>query len=356
MRKILVILCVAWLMAAALYSFDRTKPAIAKEKYRIAWSHYVGWEPWEYGRYAGILKKWGDKYGADIELVLVPDYVASIEQYTVGQYIGVTITNMDALIMPAAAGMDTSIIIIGDFSKGNDGVVLKNGRSVRDLEGRKVKIVANSVSHYLLSRALEKNGMAERDVVLVNTSDSDIASAFINDRDPKAAVVTWNPMLMEVRDTPGATMVFDSSQIPGEIIDTLAVRSDAPEHLKKALAGAWYEIMSVMSSRSAKANEAVAYMAKFAGTTVGQFKAQLKTTEMFYKAEEAVAFTKSSELKRTMEYVRTFCFDHGLFGQASRSKDDVGILFPDGTVMGDRNNVKLRFDAKYMELAAKGKL
>ena len=56
-----------------------------------------------------------------------------------------------------------------------------------------------------------------------------------------------------------------------------------------------------------------------------------------------------------MEYVRAFCFDHGLYGDAD-SKDFVGIQFPDGSIIGDRNNVKLRFDAAFMELAAEGKL
>ncbi len=56
------------------------------------------------------------------------------------------------------------------------------------------------------------------------------------------------------------------------------------------------------------------------------------------------------------ELVRTFLFDHGLYGKNARSKDDIGILFPDGSVMGNQKNVKLRFDATYMQLAAEGKL
>ena len=56
-----------------------------------------------------------------------------------------------------------------------------------------------------------------------------------------------------------------------------------------------------------------------------------------------------------MEYVRSFCFDHGLYGDAD-SKDFVGIQFPDAAVVGDKTNVKLRFDAKFMQMAADGKL
>ena len=36
--------------------------------------------------------------------------------------------------------------------------------------------------------------------------------------------------------------------------------------------------------------------------------------------------------------------------------DAVGIGFPGGKTLGDAGNVKLRFDASYMKLAADGKL
>ena len=57
-----------------------------------------------------------------------------------------------------------------------------------------------------------------------------------------------------------------------------------------------------------------------------------------------------------MDLVRGFAFDHGLLGEGARSRDAVGIAFPGGTVLGDEKNVKLRFDAEVMKLAAEGKL
>jgi NitT/TauT family transport system substrate-binding protein len=57
-----------------------------------------------------------------------------------------------------------------------------------------------------------------------------------------------------------------------------------------------------------------------------------------------------------MEFVRTFSFEKGLFGQGARSKDAVGIGFADGSTLGNAKNVKLRFDATYMQMAADGKL
>jgi NitT/TauT family transport system substrate-binding protein len=52
-----------------------------------------------------------------------------------------------------------------------------------------------------------------------------------------------------------------------------------------------------------------------------------------------------------MDLVRRFSFDHGLLGNGAPSVDIVGILCPSGQVLGDKNNVKLRFDTSYMKWA-----
>ena len=329
-------------------------PAAAADKYRVAWSHYTGWEPWAYAQNAGILKKWASKYGIEIELTLVNDYVESINLYTGGKFDACAMTNMDALTIPAVGGIDSTVLVVGDFSNGNDGIVVKNGSTVKDLKGRSVKLVEFTVSHYMLARALEMNGMKEAEIKTVNTSDADIAAIFTSDKN--AAVVTWNPPLQQVRNVKGAKMVFDSSKIPGEIMDLMVVKTKAPDTLKKALTGAWYEVMKVMSDKGKGANDAIEYMAKFSGATVPEFRAQLATTSMFYGAAEAAAFAAGPEAKKTMDQIRGFTFAKGLFGKGAKSKDFVGIAFPDGTVLGDKKNVKLRFDATYMKMAAEGKL
>ena len=250
--KILKFLLLCLILAAG--------PVAAQSKFRVAWSHYTGWEPWGYAQSAGIMKKWAAKNKIDVEIVLINDYVESINLYTGGKFDACAMTNMDALTIPAVGGIDTTALIVGSFSNGNDGIVLKNGNSVKDLKGRSIKLVEFSVSHYLLARALAMNGMSERDVRTVNTSDADIAAVF--GADPKGAAVTWNPPLQQARNAKGAKMVFDSSQIPGEIIDMMVVKSAAPDSLKRALVGAWYEALAVMSSRDKAGNDALEFMAK----------------------------------------------------------------------------------------------
>jgi len=323
--------------------------AQAGESFRVAWSHYTGWEPWGYADSAGILKKWADKYGIQIELTLVNDYIESINLYTAGKFDACAMTNMDALTIPAVGGVDSTAVIVGDYSNGNDGIVMKNGTQVADLKGRTVNLVELSVSHYLLARALDQNGMSERDLKLVNTSDADIAAIFTSD--PNGAAVTWNPPLMQARNAKGANLVFDSSKIPGEILDLMVVKTSAPDSLKQALTGAWYETLATLTAKDTKANEALEYMAKASGATLAEFKAQLRTTAMYYQPKEGADFAASPQVRQTMEQVRRFSFDKGLFGNAASSPDTVGIEFNDGSVLGDKGNVRLRFTAKYMAAA-----
>ncbi len=324
-----------------------------KKEFRIAWSHYTGWEPWAYAEQSGILKKWADKYNITIRLERINDYVESINLYTAGRFDGCAMTNMDALTIPAMSGVDSTALIVGDYSNGNDGIVTKGEKSVKELKGKNILLVQFSVSHYLLSRALDMNGMTEKEMTLTNTSDAEIGAIFKTQE--KTIAVTWNPILMNAVKTPGANLIFDSSKIPGEIIDLMVVHSDAPDELKKALTGAWYETMQVMQSKD-KMKPAIDYMAEVSGASYDEFMAQLKTTAMFYSASDAVKFTSNEKLRKTMDYVCTFCFDKGLFAKDATSKDYVGIMFPDGAVLGDKKNVKFRFDVKYMQLAADGKL
>ncbi len=343
--------------AAALVTATLVAPVAAQERdsFRIAWSIYVGWMPWGYAADAGIVDRWADRYGISIEVVQINDYIESINQYTAGAFDGCVMTNMDALTIPAVGGVDSTALIVGDFSNGNDGLVVKGDRALEDMAGTTIHLVELSVSHYLLARALDSVGLSERDVDLVNTSDADIVSVFTASPDVEA-VVTWNPLLMEVAAHPGATRLFDSSRIPGEIIDMMVVNTDALEaspDLGRALVGAWYETMALMAAGD---EGALTAMAEAAGTDLAGYRAQLDSTQMFYEPAAAVTFTQSPALIDTMERVRRFSFTHGLLGQGAPSPDVVGIAFPDGTVLGDEDNVNLRFTADFMRMAAEGAL
>jgi len=349
------------LMACALLvascSSSADAPAEPKTEFNIGWSIYAGWMPWPYAQQSGIVKKWADKYGVEINFVQVNDYVESVNQYTAGKLDGVTVANMDALTIPAAGGKDTSAIIVGDYSNGNDGILLKGADSLSAIKGRQVYLVELSVSHYLLARGLESAQLALTDVRTVNTADADIVGAFTAPE--VTAAVAWNPQLSTMRATPGANQVFSSADIPGEILDLLVVDTAALKanpNLGKALAGIWYETMALMQRQDADGQAARAAMAKLAGTTPEEFESQLATTYLYAEPEAAVAATSAPALITTMTRVRDFSFSKGLFGQGATSADAIGMSFPGDKTLGDTGNITLRFDATFMQMAADGKL
>jgi NitT/TauT family transport system substrate-binding protein len=300
-------------ISAAMLGLSGTA-ATAAEKCHIAWSHYTGWEPAGYIEDTGIAKKWGEKFGVDLQFVHINDYIESVNQYAAGQFQGVTVTNMDGL------------------------------------KGKTWKLVELSVSHYLAARALDEGGMSERDVTVVNTSDADLGGLIASSK-PGDVFVTWNPILMAGRQVSNMELVFDSSQTPGEIIDTIMVGTNTSDACKSAITGAWYEGVAAMQDGSA-----LEFLADQAGGTVAEFKAQLETTRMFYDPAEGAAFAASPQVKNTMVEVARFSFDHGLYGDGAPSEQFVGIEYPDGSVWGDAGNVKLRFDNTFMLRAANGEL
>jgi NitT/TauT family transport system substrate-binding protein len=134
-----------------------------------------------------------------------------------------------------------------------------------------------------------------------------------------------------------------------------AVAKDNPD-FAKALVGIWYETLSRMTANDPAAKAAKEAMAKASGTDLAGFDSQLSTTKLFDKATDAEAFTRSKTIGTTMDRVRKFLFEKDLLGKGAKSADAVGIELADKSVLGDKSNVKLRFDPTFMDEAAKGKL
>ena len=81
------------------------------------------------------------------------------------------------------------------------------------------------MSRYLLDRALTMYGLRETEYRIVDVSGGAIAAAYL--AEPSArAVVTWNALVRHVlNEAPDNDIIFDSSQIPGEILDLVAIRT-----------------------------------------------------------------------------------------------------------------------------------
>jgi NitT/TauT family transport system substrate-binding protein len=342
---------------------QRTIVAQQKPSFTVGWSVYVGWDPYYYMARSGILKKWADKYGIDIKVQRF-DYAPSLDAFVAKNIDACAMTNMEALDMPAAAGVDTSAILLGDYSNGNDAVITRQNLGLAQIPGKPVMLVEKTVSQYLFERAMTLNGLAGqiKQVRYINTSDSDIAYAFLADAS-KPAVVTWKPLVSQIMKAKDVKMVFNSSQIPGEIMDLLVVRTEvlnradgSGQKFAKAMSGAWYELMGLMTQTGAAGDKVLTGIAEASKDSLISYKEQLSTTHMFYTPQSAVQMTASPDTKKTMDLVRQFCFSHGMLGEKTKSADDIGIQFADGSVLGKSDRIRLRFNPTFMQLAAEKKL
>ncbi|WP_020209568.1 putative urea ABC transporter substrate-binding protein [Gilvimarinus chinensis] len=325
--------------------------AQAEDQYKIAWTIYAGTMPLGYAQDHGILQKWGQKYGFGLQAVQLNDYIEAQTQFAAGTFDGSVAITLDALTIPAASGVDTTVVLPMSTSAGSDGIVMRGKEvSLESIKGKRVNLVELSGSHYMLARALDSVGLSEQDITVVNTSDADIGSIFTDSS--TEVVATWKPQLSQILNQfDDTSLVFDSSDIHGEIVDGLIVHTETlarEPNLGKALAGAWYETTAMLDPDHPEHTQFVQYMAEQLNTTAEDLNSQLATIE-FFNAQEGLSYVTSDSFTVTMERIADFAFAHGLLGDGAPSADFIGIETGTGSVIGSEENVKLRFSTQWMQ-------
>ncbi|HEY5894585.1 MAG TPA: ABC transporter substrate-binding protein [Chthoniobacterales bacterium] len=275
------------LVAAALALFP-----VHAEPLKIGYSDWPGWIAWE----VGLRKGWFKDAGVDVEFQWF-EYVPSLEAFSAGKLDAVCMTNGDALVT-GSTGAPSKIILINDYSNGNDMIVAKPGiESVKDLRGKKIGLEKNLVEHLLLLKALETNGMKESDVELINVATDDTPEALASgDVD---AIAAWQPSSGKVlKAVPGSKAIYTSADVPGLIYDVLAVR---PASLQahagewKKITQVWYKIVDYIYDPSTRAH-AIRIMAPRVHLSPKEYASFIDGTK-FLKLEEAKkAFEKAEGL------------------------------------------------------------
>jgi NitT/TauT family transport system substrate-binding protein len=130
--------------------------------------------------------------------------------------------SIDEVLTLAQSGMDPVILFVTAESRGGDAVMAHaDVTSLADLRGRRVAVQVNSVSAYLLRRALQSAGLAVTDLQIVNLPPDRHRVAFV--RREVDAVVTSEPVRTEILDL-GGTELFSSATLPLELVGVLVIR------------------------------------------------------------------------------------------------------------------------------------
>ena len=206
-RLLLLLLCVV-----ALVSCQRDDTPL-----RIASHVWLGYEPMFLSRSLG----WLDP--RHVELVETDTAAASLLALVEGQVDGAALT-LDEVLMARAQGLDLVVVLVFNVSVGADAILARPpAAGLQDMAGQRVGVELGTVGHLLLLLALEEAELEWSAIEVVNlTVAQQMAAQSSGGVD---WLVSYEPTATRLRQA-GWVEVFNSSQIPGYIVDVLAVRRD----------------------------------------------------------------------------------------------------------------------------------
>lgn len=286
MNLIRRLLCLTALTVAALPSI-----LSAAAPLKIAYSDWPGWVAWE----VAIQKGWLKEAGVAAEFVWF-EYGPSMEAFTAGKVDAVMVTNGDSLVT-GANGAKNVIVVVLDYSNGNDMIVAKPGiKSIKDLKGKKIGLEVGVVEHLMLLNALKKNGMTEADVTIVNTPTGQTPQVFASGQ--VDAIGAWQPNAGQaLKAVAGSTAIYTSADEPGLIYDTIAV---TPQSLAQRRAdwvkivSVWDKVVAYIKSPATK-DDALKIMAARTASTPAEYAGFLGGTRFLTLAESAKVIASSSK-------------------------------------------------------------
>jgi NitT/TauT family transport system substrate-binding protein len=276
---------------AVFATFGLSVPAGAAPL-RIGYSDWPGWVAFD----IALTKGWFKEAGVDVSFQWF-DYSASMDAFTAGKLDADLLTNGDTLVL-GSGGTKATIILVTDYSFGNDQVIGRPGiKSLADLKGKKVAVEVGLVDHLLLLNGLEKAGMTEADVTLVNTKTNETPQVLASGQ--VAAICAWQPSSGEaMKLVPGSKPIYTSKEAPGLIYDVLSVNpsslaSRRADWLK--LFGVWDRIVKYVYDPKT-ANDAIKIMGARDGLTPEQYKPLVGGTHLINVADAKKVFTKGPGL------------------------------------------------------------
>ncbi|RBW43447.1 ABC transporter substrate-binding protein [Psychromonas sp. B3M02] len=266
--------------------------ANAVEPLKIGYSDWPGWVAWE----VALEKEWFKEVGVEVEFEWF-DYVASLDAFAAGKLDAVGMTNGDALVI-GSTGAKGIMILVNDYSNGNDMVVANPGiNSLKELKGKKIGVEVGYVSHLMLLDALEKVGMTENDVELVNVPTNETPQVLASgDVD---AIVAWQPSSGQALVTsPGSKALTTSKDAPGLIYDTYVVSPTSYATRKsdwEKVVKVWYKVVDFVNDPKTRP-EALTIMSARVGLSPEEYAPLLEGTKILSLSEAKAVFEKSDEL------------------------------------------------------------
>lgn len=278
-------------LSLSLGLFTASAPSFADVS--IGYSDWPGFVAWQ----VAIEKGWFKEAGVTAKFEWF-DYSASMDAYAAGKIDGVLITNGDALVT-GSAGAKSLMIMLTDYSNGNDMIIAKPGiKSIKDLKGKKVAVEQGLVEHLLLLNALKNSGMKESDVTIINAKTNEMPQVLASG--DVSAVGAWQPISGQaMKAVPGSRPIVTSADEPGLIYDGLAV-NPASAKQKRAewlkVLKVWDRVVTYVNDPKTQA-DAVKIMSSKSGVTPEEYLPMLKGTKLLSLSDNKKVYKKATGFK-----------------------------------------------------------
>ncbi len=253
--------------------------AQAAQPLRVGIPIWVGWMPF----WIIEEKELGKKHKLNATLTQFNVQTEARQALAAGSLDVCALNTSDVLAINAQSPV-AKVIALTNASAGADIIVARGVEKLADLKGKTVALELGSVSHFFFSKVLEKAGLKEADVKLVNMSAQDAGAAFA----AKAADVslTWEPFASQGIASGGKALAT-SKDTPNLIIDIIAARDDILASRKddvKRLLDAWFDALAFVSTNK---EEAYAIMAKRSDVKVDEFSGMWDGVKMYPREENS---------------------------------------------------------------------
>lgn len=207
-----------------------------------------------------------------------------------------------------------SVVLVMNFSNGADVVLGQPGlKAFAEINGKRVGVENTALGAYVLARALQINDLRPGDVRVVHLPIDAQKRAFEEKR--VDAVVTFEPVHSEL-EAAGAHHLFDSKQLPGEMVNVVAVRKeylDQNPRVVESLLRGWFKALATFK---AEPNESMQRMATDRALPPQQFRASLDGFRFPELEENLGLFSQKPTLKGRVEMLSAFMLEHGLLDTA----------------------------------------
>ena len=252
----------------------------------IGYSNWPGWWPWAIAEEEGLLQK----NGANVKFQWFDGYLESMEALAAGKIDGNCQTLNDTIAFATDAVNGEVAVLVNDNSAGNDKIIVSQEiNDIQDLRGKKVAVEEGVVDDFLLTIALEQNGMNRSDVEIVNLETSAATKAFAAGQTD--AVGAFPPFWLTALTRKGSKELITSKEFPGAIPDLLVVSQqlidEQPDQVQ-ALVNTWFDTLNFMEENPQKADE---IMAKRANVSIEELQKLKEGTKIFTLKENLDAFS-----------------------------------------------------------------